>query len=101
MATREELNQLARNVRGEQLARIKAMTREEKYAELNKYFHMGQGLKLDIDELEKDRKLQGVPEEALDQALMICAAVVGRVFNTLPMSADELRAHIPESDWAK
>jgi hypothetical protein len=101
VSKREELLQIARTVRGEQLARIKAMTRDEKYAELNEYFKLGGVLNLDVDALKKDQVMLNLPDTALDEALMICAGVVGKLFNRLPMSPEELKAHIPVSDWAR
>lgn len=101
MPTREELNKLARMVRGARLERILKMTRDEKYAELKEFFHVAQEMELDIDQLEKDRKLLGFTDEDLTQAIMICQAVVGKAFNTLPMSVEEFKNFVPESEWAK
>lgn len=101
MPTREELNQLARKVRGEQMARIRAMTREEKYAELNAFYRIGGVFNLDINELKKDQLMQGLSDASLDQAVAICMGLVGHIFQTLPMSADELLHHIPGSDFGR
>jgi hypothetical protein len=101
MPTRDELLQIAQTVRGEQLARIKAMTRDEKYAELNEYFKIGGLLNVDIDAIKKDQLILGLPDSALDEALMICAGLVGKIFNRLPMSAQELKEHIPVSDYGR
>jgi hypothetical protein len=102
LSKREQFNRLAaRTVQAEQMARIKAMTRDEKFAELNEYFRIVGQLNLDINELKKDQVMLGLPDDALDQAIAICWALAGKTWRTLPMSSEELKKHIPASDYAR
>jgi hypothetical protein len=98
---REELNRLALTVRGVQRERIMNMTRDQKYAELNEYFKLGQVFNLDIDQIKRDQIFLNAPDEALDQALFILAALVGKIWQTVPMSPEEVKAHIPQSAFAR
>jgi hypothetical protein len=84
------LARIAEGKHAAKIAKIRSMTREEKYAELNAYYQSVGVLNLDIDQIKKDQVLLGAPDSALDEALIICAALSGAIFGRGAMTAQEL-----------
>ena len=102
LSRREQLERLAaQTVRQEQMARIKAMTRDEKYAELGEFYQVAGHLKLDIDVLKADQVAQGLPDSVLDQAIAILWALAGKTVGKVPMSSKELKDHLPANNYVR
>jgi hypothetical protein len=101
MPTREQLNRMALQVRGELREKIHNMTREEKFAELMEFARLGGSYNIDLDEIKRDQKMLGLGDAELEQAVLICCALAGRMLMTLPMPTGDVKDAFLASDWAK